>query len=111
MSEPIDKDLGLDVDVQPASITIDEESDRDLEKRIRIFLFGMRRARLRHLDIEVQNGCAIINGKVHSFYERQLALSCCQRVAGVLSVTDKVEVGDEGRAYLGSADLNELALN
>ena len=40
MSEPIDKDLGLDVEVQPASITIEEESDRDLEKRIRIFLFG-----------------------------------------------------------------------
>ncbi len=94
MRKPIDEDSGLDVKVQPASITIDEQSDRDVEKRIRIFLFGMKRARLRHLDVEVQNGCAIISGTVHSFYERQLALSCCQRVAGVLSVTDKVEVGD-----------------
>ncbi len=90
----IDAASVLDVEVQPPSIAIDEESDRDLEKRIRIFLFGMRMARLRHLDIEVQNGCAIISGTVHSFYERQLALSCCQRVAGVLSVTDEVQVGD-----------------
>ena len=95
MSEPIDKDLALDVDVQPASITIDEESDRDLEKRIGIFLFGMGRAGLRNLDVQVQNGCAIISGTVHSFYERQLALSCCQRVAGVLIVNDKVEVGEQ----------------
>ena len=95
MSEPIDRDLALDVDVQPASITIDEESDRDLEKRIGIFLFGMGRAGLRNLDVQVQNGCAIISGRVHSFYERQLALSCCQRVAGVMIVTDKIEVGEQ----------------
>ncbi len=93
----IDEDSALDVEVQPPSITItiDEDGDRDLEKRVRIFLFGMRRAGLRNLDVHVQNGCATISGTVHSFYERQLALSCCQRVAGVLSVTDKVEVGEQ----------------
>lgn len=90
----IDEDSALDVEVQPPSITIDEDGDRDLEKGIRIFLFGMRRAGLRNLDVQVQNGCAIISGTVHSFYERQLALCCCQRVAGVLCVTDKVQVGD-----------------
>ncbi len=94
-SETIDKGSGLDLEVQPASVTIDEKSDRDLEKRIRTFLFGMGRAGLRNLDVEVQNGCAIIGGTVRSFYERQLALSCCQRVAGVLIITDKVEVGEQ----------------
>lgn len=93
MRKVIGEDSGLDVETHPPSITIDEDGDRILEQRIQILLLGMRRAGLRNLEVQVQNGCSIISGTVHSFYERQLALSCCQRVVGVLSVTDKVEVG------------------
>jgi carbon storage regulator len=76
-------------------VTPDQETaDRGLERRIRNFLEGLSRPELRDLEFEVRNGAAIITGRVRTFYEKQLASSCCQRVAGVLSVLNEVQVAD-----------------
>ena len=47
---------------------------------------------LRRILVEVQNGTVVLKGRVQSFYERQLCLSCCQRVAGVVRLIDQIEV-------------------
>jgi len=71
-----------------------ETADRQLERRIRNFLDGLSLPELRDLELEVRNGAAVITGRVRTFYEKQLATSCCQRVAGVLSVLNEVQVAD-----------------
>ena len=43
---------------------------------------------------QVRSGAAVITGRVCTFYQKQLATSCCQRVAGVLSVANEVRVTD-----------------
>ena len=44
------------------------------------------------VEVEVRQGVVTILGRVNTFYERQLCISCCQRVAGVINMNDKVEV-------------------
>ena len=71
-----------------------EAADRQLERRIKNFLEGLNLPALRDLEVEVRNGTAIITGRVRTFHQKQLATSCCQRVAGVLSVANEVRVTD-----------------
>jgi carbon storage regulator len=71
-----------------------EAADRHLERRLKSFLEGLSLPALRDLEVEVQNGAAVITGRVRTFYQKQLAASCCQRVAGVLNVLNEVRVTD-----------------
>ena len=64
----------------------------DLERRIRNFLASRNFPALRRLEISVSDGQAIISGMVSTYHEKQLATSCCQRVAGVLEVINQIEV-------------------
>ena len=68
------------------------QHDRDLESRVANFLLGYKMPSLRHIDIEAENGTVIIRGRVHSFYQKQLCISCSRRVAGVVRLVDQVEV-------------------
>ena len=36
----------------------------------------------------------MLRGAVRSYYEKQLAVNCCQRVAGVINVVDAIQVND-----------------
>jgi len=74
-----------------------ETADRELERRIKNFLEGLNLPALRDLEVEVRSGAAVITGRVCTFYQKQLATSCCQRVAGVLSVLNEVRVTDTPR--------------
>jgi osmotically-inducible protein OsmY len=65
--------------------------DRELQRRVSVFL-SQQVPRLRTVEVEVCQGVVTIVGRVNSFYERQLCISCCQRVAGVINLNDKVEV-------------------
>ena len=73
-----------------------EERDRDLEGRIRNFLGGRSFSGLRDLDVRVSDGTVYLSGKVGSFHEKQIATSCCQRVAGVYDIVNDVGVDDDG---------------
>src|SRR5262245_14004875 len=68
-----------------------ERVDRELEQRVTNFL-AQHFPRLRTVEVKAQQGVVTIFGRVNSFYERQLCINCCQRVAGVTGLSDKVEV-------------------
>jgi len=71
---------------------VEPKNDTDLKRRILSFLSQRHIPALRRVEIDVQNGTVAIQGRVNSFYEKQLCLSCCQRVAGVVRIVDLVEV-------------------
>lgn len=67
-------------------------SDLDLERRVLNYLAGRFMPALRRLAIEAEGGVVTVRGQVSSFYEKQMALTCCQRVAGVHELIDAVDV-------------------
>ena len=73
-------------------VRIDANADSDLKVRVASYLAGRRHSTLRELDVSTFNGTVTIRGIVKSFYEKQLAINSCQRVAGVLKLIDQVEV-------------------
>jgi osmotically-inducible protein OsmY len=79
-----------------------ERLDRELERRVANFL-AQHFPRLRTVEVEASQGVVTINGLVNSFYERQLCINCCQRVAGVTSLIDKVEVAQPAMASVRPA--------
>lgn len=64
----------------------------DLARRVKNFLAGRNLPGLRRLEIEVDGNSVVLRGTVRTFYEKQLAVHCCQRVAGVINVVDGIEV-------------------
>jgi osmotically-inducible protein OsmY len=69
-----------------------ESVDADLERRIRIFLAQKNVSALQRIAVSASKGTVRVRGRVHSFYEKQLCLNCCQHVAGVIRVIDEIEV-------------------
>lgn len=69
-----------------------ESIESDLERRIKIFLAGQGVAALRRIAVSATGGTVKLGGRVHSFYEKQLCLNCCQHVAGVIRVIDEIDV-------------------
>ena len=67
-------------------------ADLDLKERVKIFLHQHHVPSLRHVAISVDNGVVRLHGRVRSFYEKQLCLSCCKHVAGVIKVVDDIRV-------------------
>ena len=79
-------------DVSPIDETRVAGQDAELERRIVNFLFQRYRPALRHVSVDVARGCVALRGSVNSFYEKQLCLNCCQRVAGVVQIDDRITV-------------------
>lgn len=67
-------------------------SDLDLERRVANYLDGRFMPSLRRLAIEADGGIITMRGEVSSFYEKQIALHCCRRVAGVRELIDAIDV-------------------
>jgi hypothetical protein len=76
--------------------------DDDLRKRIESFLRSRHLAALRNLEVSVASGVATIAGEVGSFYEKQVALDACRRVAGVRCTVDQMQVEQRQEAALTS---------
>lgn len=66
--------------------------DEDLKRRVSGFLNHLHYPNLRELDVDVENGVVSICGSVASYYEKQIALNACRRVAGVLLLDDQIKV-------------------
>ena len=66
--------------------------DEDLRKRVESFLLSRHFSALRNLEVCVEGGVATLKGEVGSFYEKQVALDACRRVAGVLCTVDQMHV-------------------
>jgi osmotically-inducible protein OsmY len=75
-----------------------EIHDRDLERRIAIYLVSRQVAALREIDVRADRGTVTLRGEVRSFYHKQLCLNCCRRVAGVVQLVDEVDVVNESPA-------------
>ena len=67
-------------------------TDQDLQRRVVSFLAGRYLPSLRQLEVDVQEGIVTLRGRVTSFYEKQVAIHSCQRVAGVRKLVDAVDV-------------------
>ena len=61
-------------------------------RRVRSFLARHGVNSAHRLNIEANDGTVILHGLVSSFYERQLCISCCQRIAGVVKFIDNLDV-------------------
>jgi osmotically-inducible protein OsmY len=70
----------------------DAEFDRELSLRISRFLMARHVPAARLLKVDVQGGVVTLSGTVRSFYQKQLCINCCQRVAGVIRICDELEV-------------------
>ncbi len=77
----------------PQKIRVDY-SDEDVRKRVSRWLTSRHFPAFRLLNVEVCHGLVTLSGAVDSYYEKQVAITSCQRVAGVLSLIDQVEVSD-----------------
>lgn len=66
--------------------------DEDIALRVRGFLARQHFPTLQELDLEVERGELTLRGSVRSFYEKQVAMSICRRVPGVLTFIDEVAV-------------------
>jgi osmotically-inducible protein OsmY len=86
----------------PADATI---SDADLKRRVVSFLFSQHVSDLRHLEVSAERGVVTVRGRVRSFYQRQVCVHCCQRVAGVSSIVDEIEVATPATAGSGRSDI------
>jgi len=77
----------------------------DLRRRVQLFLHNSNLPGLRHINIDVDGGHVVLSGQVQTFYERQLAGEFSRRVAGVLQVSDQLEV----RGYAPHSRLRDMA--
>ncbi|MFK7768998.1 MAG: BON domain-containing protein [Mariniblastus sp.] len=66
--------------------------DDDVENRVSRFLHSRHFPAFRNLSIVVRHGAVTVTGEVHSYYEKQVAMTSCQHVAGVLSLVDEIAV-------------------
>ena len=68
--------------------------DADVEQRVRSFLNSRHFPAFRRLSVDVANGSVRLSGNLPTFYEKQVALNSCQRVAGVLHLIDEIAVSN-----------------
>jgi osmotically-inducible protein OsmY len=66
--------------------------DQDLERRVIGYLASRYLPSLRQLQVSASEGTITLRGRVQSFYEKQIAIHSCQRVAGVRRLIDAVDV-------------------
>ena len=75
-----------------AQLTPTDVHDRDLERRVINYLQGYKMPAIRGIDVQSDRGRVTLRGTVSSFYQRQLCIHCCLRVAGVIRLIDEIEV-------------------
>lgn len=68
------------------------EADRDLLQRVKGFLHQRGYSPHRTLALSIERGVVVVQGRVPTYYLRQVAVECIKRVAGVTQVLDRIEV-------------------
>ena len=69
-----------------------DHADREVQRRITTFLRTRNFACFAGLEVCVDEGRVTLQGRVPGYYEKQVALNSCRRVAGVMDLVDLVEV-------------------
>jgi len=75
-----------------SSISPTERFDVDLAENVAAYLISLKVAALQKLDVETRGPTVILRGTVNSFFEKQLALLCPQRIPGIKQLIDEIEV-------------------
>jgi osmotically-inducible protein OsmY len=78
--------------MEPDRESLSAVQDRDLEDRVRNYLLGYKMPALREISVEASDETVTLQGRVSSFYQKQLCLHCCHRVAGVRTIIDEIAV-------------------
>ena len=74
------------------TVQTEGNQDEDVLQRVSRSLFSCHFPAFRNLDIDVVHGAVTITGKVQSYYEKQIALTSSQHVAGVVALIDEIVV-------------------
>lgn len=88
---------------------INKAADHEVAENVRSFLLAHHVPSLRRLAVSVQDGTVTLQGRVRTFYEKQLSQQCLRRIPGVQHLVDALIVDDrlllnidiDGRDYLG----------
>ena len=67
--------------------------DQICQNRIEGLLRDQPHRELQEIQISSDRGTITMQGRVSSFYLRQLCIRCCQQAAGVLQINDQLQVG------------------
>lgn len=67
-------------------------ADEDLQFRVESFLRSRHFPAFEQIEVDVHNGSVTLSGILRSYYEKQVAISSCQRVAGVIDLIDNLDV-------------------
>jgi osmotically-inducible protein OsmY len=73
---------------------VTSEADLGIRRRVLDYLASLQIPSLRQVRVVVKNGTLMVRGEVHTFYQKQLLLSCRTRVPGITNVIDEVQVLD-----------------
>ena len=71
--------------------------DEDLRFRVEKYLRSRHFPEFENIDVDVNDGAVVLTGLLCSYYEKQVALSSCQRVAGVVTLVDRISVSGRRR--------------
>lgn len=71
--------------------------DEEIHQRVSQSLQSRHFSGFRNLDVIVTGGEVTIVGEVQSFYEKQIALTSCHDVSGVLTLIDNIVVCNDRR--------------
>ena len=69
-------------------------NDDRLKSKINELLCGQHYPSFKTLNVEVDHGLVTISGTLKSYYQRQVALSTCQKLADVITVIDMMYVSE-----------------
>jgi len=83
------------------------EAERELHQRVKLCLHqhGYRSHEL--LEINVERGVVVVQGRVPTFYLRQIAVECIKHIAGVTQLVDLIQVGDDLRQRQASVNFED----
>ena len=77
---------------QPSS---DNSEDQALAQRVRLYLAAQGRSVISRLKVSAENQSITLQGSTPTYFDRQLALACARRVAGVREIIDLISVQEE----------------
>jgi len=69
-----------------------EDSNAAVRQRVSSFLHSRHFPAFRNFEIDVDRGSVTLTGQVHSYYEKQIAMTSCQNVDGVVALIDEIVV-------------------
>lgn len=75
-----------------------EFKDQELQFRVQSFLKSRHFPTFEELNVEVDGGQVTLSGALSTYYEKQVAINSCRRVAGVLALIDDIVIAARERA-------------